>query len=353
MPLAEILAALRRSLDARRCLPAACYTDPGFWREEVERVLRPGWHAVARHDELKDPGDYRSLDLFGEPLLLVRDEALRLRAFSRVCLHRAFPIATGEGNAKRFTCPYHRWSYDLDGRLRAAPLMDGVAGFDRDACRLPELPVETWQGFVLVSLDPRAAPLAPRVSELARALDPWKLGELRLADTLDYDSPWNWKVMAENFMESYHHLGPHVSTLHPLNPAQGTHAVELDGEFALLENPAVPGAAPFYVMQVFPTLLFALVRDAVPFANWYEMRIDGPDHFHLRIHTLLPAELARDPAAVAEYRSILRAIHAEDIPMCEGVQRGLASRVWQPGRLSRQEATLARFHRYLAERVGA
>jgi phenylpropionate dioxygenase-like ring-hydroxylating dioxygenase large terminal subunit len=138
-------------------------------------------------------------------------------------------------------------------------------------------------------------------------LEPWKLEGLRLADTLEYDSPWNWKVMVEGFMESYHHLGPHTGTLQPLNPAQGTHAVPLAGELALLENPAVPGAAPCYVMQVFPALLFALVRDEEPFANWYEMRITGPDR-------------------VARYREILRAIHAEDIPMCEGVQRGVASR---------------------------
>ena len=117
-------------------MPAGCYTDEAFWQAELEGVLRPGWHAVARADELPEPGDYRSLTLFGEPLLLVRDEQRRLRAFSRVCLHRALPIVSGEGNAKRFTCPYHRWSYELDGRLCAAPFMEEVPGFVRDEGRL-------------------------------------------------------------------------------------------------------------------------------------------------------------------------------------------------------------------------
>jgi phenylpropionate dioxygenase-like ring-hydroxylating dioxygenase large terminal subunit len=334
-----------------RALPAACYTHPDFFEAELEHVLRPGWHAVARADELGSSGDYRSLDLLGEPLLLVRDESGRLRVYSRICRHRAFPIVEGSGNARRFVCPYHRWAYGLDGRLRAAPYMDEVEGFERGSCRLPELPLEEWQGFVLVSLDPAASPLSPRIHQLDALLAPFDFAGLRLAATLEYDSPWNWKVMVENFMESYHHMGPHVDNLQTANPAQGTHAVDLPGDFLLLENPPAPGADPFWVAQVFPTLLFFLQRGETPIGSWFELQIDSAEHFHLRIHLLVPPALAADEAAVEGLRKIVEEIHGQDIAMCEGVQRGLRSRLWQPSRLARQEDTLVGFHRFLAERM--
>lgn len=334
-------------------LPADCYLDEQFFRLEVERVLRPGWHAVARRDDLPEPGDYRAVDLFGEPLLLVRDAARNLRAFSRICLHRAHPIASGQGNARRIVCPYHRWSYDLDGRLASAPLMEDVPGFDRDACRLPELTVEEWQGFVLVSVDPRAERIGPQLGELDALLESIGLRDFKTVGVLDYDSPWNWKVMVENFMESYHHMGPHVDVLQPTHPAKGTHVLGRKGPFAVLENPAVGGEGPFWVIQVFPTLLLAQTRGETPICSWYEMQIDAHDHLHLRIHLLMGERDAANANLVEGVKTVFQVVHAQDIPVCEGVQRGLKSRLWQPGPLSHHERALQLFHRHLAERLAA
>jgi len=332
-------------------LPAACYLDPGFFELERQRVLRPGWHAVARIHDLPDPGDYRALDLFGEPILLVRGGDRKLRALSRICRHRAFPIAEGEGNARRIACPYHRWSYELDGRLAAAPLMDDVPGFDRAACRLPEYPLAEWQGFVLASADPDAVPTAPRLRPLDPLLDSVGFRDFVRVGTLDFESPFNWKVLVDNFMEAYHHQGPHVNTLQRTNPAAGTHAMDLDGPFAALENPSVGDAPPFWVFQVFPATLLAATRGATPSGTWYEMQIDAHDRFRLRIHLLAPAAVAGDTEFVRDFTEILTAIHLEDIPMCEGIQQGLASRDWQPGPLSFHEEPLRRFQRWLAGRI--
>jgi phenylpropionate dioxygenase-like ring-hydroxylating dioxygenase large terminal subunit len=340
------------SPDEARALPAECYRDPDFYLEELERVMRPEWHAVARADQLPNSGDYRAVDIYGEPILLVRDAELRLRAYSGVCLHRAFPFADGEGNAKRFVCPYHRWAYDLDGRLCAAPLMENTKGFDRDSQRLPELALEEWQGFVLVNTDSQAAPLGPRLASLSEKLTAFNYADLRTIGVLEYDSPWNWKVMVENFMESYHHLGPHVDNLQRSNPAAGTHAEKLDGPCSVIENPPSGAADPLWVGIVFPDLLFSLSRAEEPYGVWYEMQVDGPAHFRLRIHALASEALAANDAFREGFSAALDEIHQQDIEVCLGIQRGLESRLWRPGRLNAvHEETMWKFHRYLADQM--
>lgn len=342
---------IRGSLGEGRTLPAQCYREPALFEVECERVLRPGWHAVARWDDLPEPGDYSSLDLLGEPLLLVRDEARCLRVFSRVCTHRAHVLVEGSGNAKRFTCPYHRWAFELDGALAAAPLMDDAPGFDRSRCGLPELRTESWMGFILVSLDPEASPLAPSLEALERELAPTGLAELETAGAIDFDSPWNWKVLVDNFMESYHHIGPHTESFQKTNRAQATYCNEtLEGPFALLENPGHGGAPTFRVAHVFPTLLF-VAFEGMPIGSWYEMQIEGRDRFRLRVHMLASPEIARDPKQAAALVESARHVHLEDIPVCEGVQRGIESRLWRPGYLNPREGALVRFQRHLLERL--
>jgi phenylpropionate dioxygenase-like ring-hydroxylating dioxygenase large terminal subunit len=333
-------------------LPARHYFGGEEFARERERLFANAWHAIARTDHLETPGSYRALELFGEPIVLVRDQHGALRAFSNVCRHRAFQIVRGEGVAKRLTCPYHRWSYDLGGELRGAPCMDEVPGFARGDYALPELSLVEWQGFVLANLDPKAQWNAGDLEPLDDLLADWNFATLRSLPPLEYDSPWNWKVMVENFMESYHHLGAHAETLQPRNPAQGTHTLDLEGPFSVLENPAAAGADPFWVFQVFPTLLFFQQRGELAVGTWYEMQIDAPDRFRLRIHPLLPAPLAEDEGVVAMTHEVLRAVHAEDIPMCEGIQRGLRAKLWEPGPLALQEQALVRFHRYLHARLG-
>ena len=337
-------------MQAGRALAPECYRDAAFFELERERVLALGWHAIARWDELPEPGDYKSIHLSGEPLVVVRDEARALRVFSRICRHRAHPIVEGSGNTKRFVCPYHRWAYGLDGALVGAPLMKDEAGFDADACSLPELPTEAWAGFVMTTLNPTPKPLAPQLAELDKHLLPHGLAEMVDVGVLEFDSPWNWKVMVENFMESYHHIGPHADGLAKTNLARETYPVDAKGPFALLENPGNEGNPDFYVAQVFPTTLIALFR-GVSIGNWYEMHIDRYDHITLRVHLLAEAGMFKTPEQVEGLRAAVMKVHLEDIPVCEAVQAGLQSRLWEPGMLSSYEGTLAKFHRWLGEAI--
>jgi phenylpropionate dioxygenase-like ring-hydroxylating dioxygenase large terminal subunit len=346
----QYLDEIKKSADNGLALPAACYRDPAFFDLELELVLRPGWHPVVRWDSLSEAGDFSAIDLFGEPLVIVRGDDKRLRVFSNVCRHRAHTVANGSGNAKSLVCPYHRWTYGLDGALRGAPLMDEKPGFDRARCGLLELPTESWQGFLLVSLDPEPAPFGENLAGLDKRIESFALGEMVTLGVLEFDSPWNWKVMVDNFMESYHHLGIHTETLQKSNPAKNTYGAEVDGPYALLENPGTAGAPNFIVAQIFPSFLFAIF-EGEGFGTWYEMKIDRHDHIHLRVHALAPQSFKETPGAADSLLEAITKVHLEDIPACEAVQRGIASQLWQPGPLSHQESCLVRFHQHLADRM--
>ena len=345
------------------------YTDPALYEREVERIFRREWIAVARADQLAAPGDYVAFDLCGEPLVAVRGDDGVLRVLSRVCRHRWMPVVeAGCGSRRSFQCPYHLWTYALDGHLVGAPDMQRTPGFDRAKCALPVLPVEVWQGFVFTSLDPHAAPLAPRLEALARAIAPWDAASLRTLDPILYEHPWNWKVLVDNFIESYHHQGPHRDTLQPLVPASGTWAEDADGPYILLHNPTADGGAmhavlaprpgldakqrsEFLVVAVFPHLLFALQPDCM---FWYRMEPVAVDRFRLAIHPCVPLDAASDPAqsaALDTLRAIVDAIHRQDIAACDGVQQGLRARLAAPGPLSHLEKPIAQLARWWRERM--
>jgi len=348
----SVVESVRESIDGGVGLAADCYRNPDFFDLELERVLRPAWHPVARWDALPEVGDYEAIELFGEPLVIVRGEDRALRVFSNVCPHRAHRVAKESGNTKTLVCPYHRWAFALDGQLRAAPLMKDQEGFDAKACGLHELRTESWQGFLFASLDPHPSPLASELAAFGERLDSEGLSDMVGIGVLEFDSPWNWKVMVDNFMESYHHLGIHAESLQKTNPAKGTYGADVEGPYSILENPSVGDAPSLLVAQVFPTLLFSVVENT-QFGVWYEMRIDRHDHFQLRIHALASPELAATEGAPDALLANLMEIHQEDIPACQEVQRGLGSRLWKPGPLSEKEICLTRFHTYLADRLGA
>jgi len=349
-------------------LAPQAYVDPEFYRLEVRRIFRREWISVGRVEQLPAPGDYFTLDLFGEPILIVRDEQHRIQAFSNVCRHRAMPVASGCGNRRSFQCRYHLWTYGLDGRLRGAPGMDSVASFDREACALPRLGTEIWEGWIFVNFDSGAAPLAPSLEPLARELAPFRLAEFRATEPMVYDSPWNWKVMVDNFMESYHHMGIHPDTLQPLFPALGTYAADVEGPYALLHNPTGDGhkvetffpARPelpanyrseLVVACVFPFHLFSCTPDSM---QYFQVIPDGPSHLTLKVHECVPAEVYGDPGwkdAIEQSRAFVDRVNRQDIEVNIAVQRGYRSELAAPGPYAPQEKALWQFHRWLLGRL--
>ena len=202
--------------DAPIGLPGRFYVEEAFFQHECATLLRRGWHSVARADELPNPGDYLTLDLLGEPLIIVRDGE-DLRALSNVCRHRGMPIAQGEGNTKRFVCAYHAWTYSTNGALLRAARMKN-AGFDPKTCKLGEFACVERMGFIYVCLDPAPPSLDDALEGLAAVISPYQPEDYRIVHAATEIWHTNWKCLVENFMEGYHLSVVHPETLHGYTP---------------------------------------------------------------------------------------------------------------------------------------
>lgn len=360
---------VRRPLEQAWTLPPAAYLREDIYALEVERIFGRSWLAVARVDQVPEPGDYLTLDLMGQPVMVVRGLDGAVRVMSRVCLHRAAPIAEGSGRRKLFTCPYHSWAYDTAGQLVAAPLMDGAEAFDPAGCRLPQVRSEIWEGFVMASLDPDVAPFAPQVQGLSRYFANYRLGDMVVAKTLTYeDSGWNWKVLVENFMEAYHHIGVHSQTFEPVFHARDSKVPDADGPWSILHMPAADPEAPhaglvrgleqwqagaLFAAVAYPHLMFA------PHANgmaWYQVFPERAGGLTLKIHICLP-RFARDlegyEAIVEQSEQFTAHIHAEDIAANDLVWRGLNAPMTGQGRLSPLERSIWQLNQWWLGKLGA
>lgn len=349
-------------------LPPAAYTDAALFSEEIEMLFLRDWICVARTEQVENSGDYLCVDLPNTPLILSRDLGGSLHALSRICIHRAMPLAEGNGTATRFVCPYHKWTYELDGQLRSAPMMQEVEGFSAEACKLPELKLEVWNGFVFVNADPEAAPLAPQLSGLDALIQNYDFEALEIADSVHFPSSWNWKILVENFMEAYHHIGTHAESLEPNYRARQSHVPDNQGEpWAFLDMPGEAEADPtissfpsltdterkrLFAAAIFPTFLFAGSNEM---GIWYQLQPSAHDQMDLRIHILLHPQLlaALSPDDLANIRNQVIAVHEEDIGANLGTWRGLHSPLSKQGRLSAYEKAIWQINQYWVQRLEA
>ena len=364
----------RQPFEKAWTLPAEAFTSPAIYEREVERILSREWLCVGRADQVPEPGDYQSLDLLGDRLVVVRGQDARVRVLSRVCRHRGAELVQGRGTARSFQCPYHAWTYRLDGSLVGAPHMEGAEGFDRTSCRLPEIRSELWEGWIFVNRDGDVPALGPRLAPLSRRLAGYRLSEAVTLETACFDSRFNWKVLVDNFMEAYHHIAIHKDTLEPLFPAARSHTPDSEGPFSLLFMPpregaveagnrlaALPPLGPLDPADetqlaagvVYPFHLFAMSAEAL---TWYQLLPEAYDRFTLRIYSCFPRQTLDDPGlreAVEGLQSFTRRIHEQDILACEAVQAGLADRSFESGPLGPLEKPIWQFNQWWIERMTA
>ena len=201
--------------DRPMCMPGAFYTSQAQFEHEAAGVLRRGWHCLGREDEIPEAGDFFTVQLLNEPLIVVRGDDGDIRVLANVCRHRGMPLAEGRSKVKRFVCSYHAWAYGLNGDLLRAARMEN-AGFDAKNCRLHGHNVQLWKGFIYVNLDVDAAPFEH--PELDALLEPYESEKLRLVHVAEENWQTNWKCLVENFMEGYHLSVVHPQTLHGYTP---------------------------------------------------------------------------------------------------------------------------------------
>jgi choline monooxygenase len=335
--------------------PARWYTDSAMLELEHRAVFGRTWQAVGHAGAVASPGSYLACDVAGEPVLVARDRDGRLRAFSNVCRHRGSLLAEGSGQVSVIRCPYHAWTYSLDGALLGQPEFEGVQDWDRSQVCLPQFAVETWGPFVFVNLDPAAAPLADVIGAIPQEIS--KIGcphdSLKFSRRRDYVIECNWKVYIDNYLEGYHLPAAHPSLFRELDYARyrvdtfryyssqiAPIRAARDSEARRYEFADSSQSALYY--WIFPNFMLNVYPDNLSSNIILPM---GPER------TLTIFEWFGYSGDVAQATiDFSDEIQQEDIKNCESVQRGLRSRFYNQGRFSvKRENGVHHFHGLLSE----
>lgn len=386
--LSEIKSTAALPLAQSRTLPAEAYTSEAFLDWEVEHVLGEGWQGLAHISQIPKPGDFINLDVLGEPLIVVHGKDGVIRVLSRVCPHRAMDIMppgfgydghgpadpkdgkANCGHTRLFLCPYHHWSFELDGSLKGCPEMHKTEDFCRDQTGLKSFRSEVWNGFIFLNLSGDASPLAEQYKELSHDLEGWEPDKMNVIIEKSWECPFNWKVLVENFMEGYHHLGAHCKTLQPFMPARDTwceaergHSIRVNLPYkesvdsvSEMDFPVSPTLDPAHYgqMVVFlgqPSFLLFTAHDRI---FWYRIDPISPDKSRLLTTCLVRADALDDPKYAEKFalaEKMLVDFHLEDMEVCTAVQRGFYAKGYQRGRLSHLEMSIWLIQRYLAARA--
>jgi phenylpropionate dioxygenase-like ring-hydroxylating dioxygenase large terminal subunit len=328
-------------------LPYGWYTDPEILRREEERIFRPAWQYVGHGGQLAQPG-YFAAQVGRTPVVVTRDREGVLRAFVNVCRHRGFAIAEGEQQRETLQCPYHAWTYGLDGRLRSAPRSEEEQDFPRDELGLVPVAVDTWGPFVFANCGPDPEPLAQALGSL-----PAQVAELGLdIDSLVHHWRWeaevgaNWKIVCENFLECYHCQVAHPAFSEVIDVSPEAYLLSSDGRLSTQHGP----------------LRTAIPEDELPRAQfhflWPNLEINifggrpnisiGPSFPLTPTRTYRHLDYFFGPEVEQAWIDDLLAfddqVGKEDADLVEGVQRGVASGAIERGVLmSQSEQLIAHF----------
>jgi choline monooxygenase len=366
----ENFAATRRPIREAATLPPYCYWSPEFYAREVERIFLREWLCVGRAEQIPNPGDFFTVELFGRPLIIVRDKSGRIRAHVNSCRHRGTAIAEGEGHCTAFHCPYHNWTYALSGELLGTPEMEEAIGFDKGQYGLLVVKLETWGGFLFVNFDPTSPPLLTVLGDLPELMRNYRLEEMVCTRRQNYDVACNWKVYVENAMEEYHTPTVHKSQYTDRVPLEswvveetrGLYEVlytETTGSLALLGDEGFPPVAGLsrkelvgsYIPYVYPTFIFLISPDTM-FYVIVEPR--GPEQSVIRMGNCFPASTVARPdfeALAKRYYNRTSITLPQDNNACEWQQRGIRAPVARPGRYSMREQLVHHIANYVLDRV--
>jgi len=362
---AELSALRQVPRDQARALSAGFYTSHDYLEFEREVLFRTQWICLGHIGAIVNVGDYFTAELVDEQLLIVRDSSSTVKVLSNVCRHRGSPVMQGAGHAARFVCGYHGWTYALDGRLLAAPLIREGKHFSKSTCRLPQFASEIWQGYIFVNLDGSAAPLVSALSRTDPFIKHYHPAEQHFL--FETQEVWrtNWKCLVENFMEGYHLSPLHSKTLHPVTPTNLCEKLP-DGDaftgYRANFHPECPERGPYHAdltqqerrSDVFYCVYPSFVVGFCPHFTLYMcIRPLTADTVGIRWGV---TGIADDPGSpvVESYIRFCKEFCAEDRMQLERLQHGLNSRSYVPGPLAPDhvEGTVWDIIQYMARRLG-
>ena len=343
----------------RRAMPPSFYTSPDVLAAEVDAVFHASWLCVGRADEVAGDGDFTTLDLMGEPLIVTRDDTGKVRVLSNVCRHRGSRLVEGKGQTKKFTCPYHAWSYRLDGSLLRAPLIEG----DTSNCNLHAFATEEWMGWIFVNLDGTAVPLSEQLADLEPYVRNYHPEDLRAHAPAEEVWGVNWKGLAENFMEGYRLTPVHLKTLHPMTPTRLCEKIEggagwtgykahfddkFEGRSEVHPDMTEEERRMSMMFWIYPSFVAGLGPNSVTYMS---LQPEGPDKVRVRWDTACRKGMSQEDAQARWDFSA--AFNSEDKPQIEDMQRGLHSRYATGGPLAPAdyEGCIWDFYHWMAARL--
>jgi glycine betaine catabolism A len=358
------LAESLRPFGESRMLPPAAYTDPAVFEWEQRNFFGGGWMCVGRSAQVPNPGDQRAQAAGVGSVLLTRDDDGVLHAFANTCRHRGHELLPCGGSASHsvIICPYHAWTYDLNGGLRAAAGFKSQPGFDADRWGLVELPCIEWHGLIFVDSSGHAAPLGAALRTLDEMLVPYEMSRLVVAGAHEYDAAANWKILTENYHECYHCPSIHPELCRVSSPKSG-------------DNYDLPGAWVGGTMELRPgmtTMSLDGTSQGVPlrglderglrtvlYVNVFPNVLISPHPDYVMVHLLRPVAVDRtiiecswafapeatarpgfDPSYAIDFWDLT---NRQDWAACESVQRGLTSPHAAPGPLNTSEDAVYQF----------
>ena len=346
-------------------LPGDYFTSDEMFDRERQRLFHGGWYCVGRREQLSEAGDYFQETVVGEQLLVTLNQDEQLRAFYNVCRHRGTRLAnepSGRFRNCRIMCPYHRWTYDCDGRLLTAPAMDRQPDFDSEDWPLREVAIGEWAGFLFVNLAEQPVPIQESFGPFWNRLEAWRGAELRIAHREEYELATNWKLVFQNFSECYHCLSVHpgLNDLSPVTSCENdfTEGPFLGGPMQLVKGSMTMSgemcAPPIrtlddidrrrvYYYTLLPSLLLAPHPD---FLVAWRIQPRAPDSTRIECYWLFEPETMRepgfDPSGAVQFWD---QTNRQDWQICQSSYEGIRSRAYMPGPWSPDESVPRAFDR--------
>ena len=351
-------------------LPPQAYRSDELRALEEKHLFRAGWVCPGRSADIPDAGDYLTYSIGSRPIFTIRDADGGVRSFANVCRHRMMRLLEGSGSCKRIVCPYHSWTYDLEGRLVGVPLADGFAGLDKSSLSLPELRTEIWEGWIYITGDADAPLPSDTLASLQTIVGRYEMAKYVPIHTEDKVWETNWKIVAENFMESYHLRYAHGDTLGRDYPVDRTEFPQqlYDGFtysiFTLGEANEFGRAHPdnhklegewrhtSVLPTIFPAHMIVLTPD---YLRYLSLRPDGVGRTRIRYGVAVPPEVHASwddvDEEVSKLCGLLERVNEEDRHLVEGVYQGASGSMTKSGPLHQFEREIHDFIVYLARRL--